>query len=284
MNYFKKYITPEQEIFRNIQYLDPQCPPKEFKYRETEMTTIASKISPIFYDSVPIPTIILGGNATGKTTAIKKLFQELEETITEIITVYINCRKKYTEAPIYREIYKNVLNKEAPKHGYSNQNLFHDAMITLKENNQSLIIALDDINYLLGNDTHIASPIGQRIIQKLTRANEDYGVNIGIYPLLTSEEFKYQFDRDVQSTFIPTEVHFKPYSREEVFNIIKERCDYVFFKQIPDDVLMTITEEVLKDNNLRNAWNLLKKLGIRMKIEEKEPSIKLIKEVIEEEL
>ena len=75
-NYFKKYI--KQDIFKNIQYLDPKCPPKEFKYRENEMATIASKISPILYGSTPIHAVILGDNATGKTTAIQTLFKEIK--------------------------------------------------------------------------------------------------------------------------------------------------------------------------------------------------------------
>lgn len=280
-NYFKKYI--KQDIFKNIQYLDPKCPPKEFKYRENEMTTIASKISPILYGSTPIHAVILGDNATGKTTAIQTLFKEIKETIPEIIPVYINCKEKYTEFKIYSEIYTNILHKTVHR-GTSAKILYEHIIQTLQQNHQSLIIALDDINYLLGNDTSIASPVGQEIIRNFSRANERYKINVGLYPIITSKEFKYKFDKEIESVFIPTEITFNPYTEQTLFNIIKERCDYVFYNQINDEIIQLVVNEVKKNNNLRKAWELLKNFGITMKIEEKQPTTQLMQQIIKETL
>ena len=278
MNLFNKQITPQKEIFKNIKYLDPECIPRKFNYRDNELATIASNISPIFYGSVPIHTVIIGGNATGKTTAIKKLFHDIKEPLPEAIPVYINCRKHYTEYSVYKELYDNVMNKKAPTRGSNSQKIFTDVMKKLEISGNPVLIALDDANYLLGSE-HIASPHSQNIIRNLTRANESYNVVIGIYPIITSSKFKYKFDREVSTLFFPTEVHFHNYTSKEYFNIIKERCDYVFYEPISDDVLWRIVSVVERDNNIREAWNILKRLGLAMLHSDK-PMEELLEEII----
>lgn len=282
MNYFKKYLTPTQKIFKNIKYLDPECLPHTFHHREQEMNTIANKISPIFYGSVPSHTIILGANATGKTTAIKMLLKDITETITDIYPVYINCREHYTEYKIYSKIYQEILHTTPPGRGISNQKIFEDIIHTLQQEHKTLIIALDDINYLLDTEDNTASPVGQKVIRNFMRANETYHVVIGLFPILTNAQFKYKFDHELESTFIPSEVWFKPYTREQVHSICRERCNYAFNVFIPDSVLDVVVDEVLEHDNLRLAWKLLKDLGLRMGVEEKEASVELLQQVIDE--
>lgn len=262
MKLFNKNYTTK-EVFKNIKYLDPECLPRKFHYRDNELETIAVNMSPIFYGSVPIHTVIIGGNATGKTTAIKKLFNDIQEPLPEVIPVYINCRKHYTEYSVYKEIYNKVMNKKAPIRGSNSQKIFTDVMKKLEITRNPVLIALDDANYLLGSD-NVASPHSQNIIRNLTRANESYNVVIGIYPIITSSKFKYKFDREVSTLFYPTEVHFHNYTSKEYFNIIKERCDYVFYEKIEDNVIKQIVKVVEQDNNIREAWNILKRMGLAM--------------------
>ena len=258
-NYFT--IQDETNIFKNMNYLDPECIPHEFHHRDHELATIASNIIPIKYGSMPLHTIILGDNATGKTTAIKKLFQQVTEEITETLTCYINCRKQHTEYQIYRELYQTVIGKPAPERGSNSQKIFTDTMKKLEITRQPLLVALDDANYLLGTRER-ASPHSQNVIRNLTRANESYNTIIGIYPIITSKEFQYKFEREVNTLFTPYEVHFKPYTEEQYKDIITQRCKHAFNTPPNPETIDKIVQKINKTKNIRQAWTILKKYGI----------------------
>lgn len=283
MNIFEKYMSSDEAIFRNAKYLDPKCLPTKFMYRDNELATIAANISPLFYGGSPMNTLIIGDNATGKTTAIKKLFEEIKEPLPEVIPVYINCISHYTEYSVFSEIYNHVMDKEAPLRGSNSRKLFTDCMKKLELTGQSLIIALDDINYLLGSGGTV-SPAGQNVIKALTRANELYGINIGIYPVITSREFEYEFNRDVSSTFHVREVCFHPYSVEEIESIIRQRVELAFYDGvISDHIISMVSNRVILENDLRLAWDILKQIGISMRVEGKlsdEDIIKIMNYVV----
>lgn len=175
------------------------------------------------------------------------------------------------------------MDKEAPLRGSNSRKLFTDCMKKLELTGQSLIIALDDINYLLGSGG-TASPAGQNVIKALTRANELYGINIGIYPVITSREFEYEFNRDVSSTFHVREVCFHPYSVEEIESIIRQRVELAFYDGvISDHIISMVSNRVILENDLRLAWDILKQIGISMRVEGKlsdEDIIKIMNYVV----
>lgn len=279
MNLFNKYKQePKRQPFRNIKYLDPECMPREFKHRDNEMQAIAANMSPIFDKSIPIHTIIIGSNATGKTTAIQKILEQIREALPEAIAVYVNCRKHHTEYRIYAEIYEHVFKKPAPERGSNSQKIFTDIMKAVQITRQPMIIALDDMNYMIGSEEE-ASPHAQKVIRNLTRASESYKVNVGIYPVITDTKYRYKFDKEVSTLFIPEEVHFQPYTSQQYFEIIKERCDYVFYESIPTEVICRLVELVEEDNNIRLAWHLLKMMGLKMRDDDCVASLELLEEV-----
>lgn len=262
MNLFQQYDNSNYEIFRNINYLDPMCVPTKFMFRDNELATVAANISPLFYGGCPLNTLIIGDNATGKTTAIKKLFKDIKEPLPEVIPVYINCMSSYTEYSVFSVIYRHVMGESAPERGSNSRKLFTDCMKKLDITHQSLLVALDDINYLLGSGGK-ASPAGQNVLKSLTRANELYGINIGIYPVVTSREFEYEFSRDVSSTFHFREVCFHPYTHDEIEAIIRQRVEMAFYDGVlSDHVISMVCNRVIEEDNLRLAWDILKQIGL----------------------
>lgn len=271
----------ENPVFRNINYLDPSHIPTEYKHRTNEMNTLATHITPALYNSLPIHTILYGNSATGKTTAIKKLFTELKENTENIIPIYVNCRTKNTAYRIYIQMYETILQKTAPRRGSSSTRLYNAIIKELTNTDTTIIICFDDINYLLGAENKI-NPDAQQIIQDLLRCPELYNINVGIYMIITGTEFKYTFEQDINTLFQPATVYFREYNTQQLFNIIQERCTAVFYSSVPNVVVMYLVQLVQKNNNnLRVAWNLLKNMGVYMlENEEYKISLDLIKRIV----
>ena len=72
----------------------------------------------------------------------------------------------------------------------------------LQKNQKSLVIALDDVNYLFQSNT------ANKVFYDILRAYEEYpGVKTAIFAILSDLEFKYAFDKNVNTVFIPQEIN-----------------------------------------------------------------------------
>lgn len=262
-NIFQQFKEETQNVFHNIKYLDPECLPREFHYRDNELHALANNISPVFQDSVPIHTVITGENAVGKTTAIMKLWEQLREALPECIPVYINCRRYNTEYKVYGELFHQVMGVPAPERGSNSRKLYSDVMRKLELTRQPLLVALDDAQIILGDQQEgVASRGSQNIIRNLVRANDAYGNIVGVFPVVTGDEFRYRFDCEVSSLFVPGEVHFKGYGVDEVRGIICERVECAFDVRVDGAVLDGVVGMVMRSGNVRDAWRLLKTWGL----------------------
>lgn len=255
-NRIRNVFESESGLFKNRDVFDFSFVPNDFFYRDKQMETLASNVKPAFHGGGPIHTVILGDYATGKTTAIIKLFNIISEFQEKIIPVYVNCKTYNTKFKIYSAIFEKVFKIQSLKRGTSATLLFDKIMKGLKKQNCVLLVALDDINYLLKDKK------GQELFHELVRAYEMFNVKIGIYPILTGLEFRYRFDKNIRTIFIPQEIIFPHYTLEEIYNILKERACIGFNEGVIDHEILLRVSEIAKDNNnLRLGLNILQNIG-----------------------
>ncbi|MCL2115005.1 MAG: AAA family ATPase [Methanobrevibacter sp.] len=246
-----------QGLFKDKAVFDVHYVPQNVFFRDKQIKTIASNIEPAFNGGGPIHTVILGDHATGKTTAIKKLFQFIQKFENNAIPIYINCKTHNTKFKIYSAIFEEVFKIESLKRGTSATILFDKIMKELKKQNQVLVVALDDINYLFTDNK------GQELFYELIKVYETFNVKIGIYPIVTSMEFIYNLDKNTRTVFIPQEVKFPHYTLDEIYSILKKRACVGFQKGvINQEILLKISEFTKEFNNLRLGLNLLQNLGM----------------------
>ena len=119
------------------------------------------------------------------------------------------------------------------------------------------IIALDDVNYLF------QSKNANKVFYDILRAYEEYpGVKTAIFSILSDLEFRYAFDKNVNTVFIPQEINFPLYSYSEIEAILRDRVKAGFFPNVlPDDILEQIAMFTEEKGDLRIGINLLKSCG-----------------------
>ena len=120
-----------------------------------------------------------------------------------------------------------------------------------------MVIALDDVNYLF------QSKNANKVFYDMLRAYEEYpGVRTAIFAILSDLEFKYAFDKNVNTVFIPQEINFPLYSYSEIEEILRNRAKAGFYPNVlSDDVLEQIAMYTYENGDLRIGINLLKSCG-----------------------
>lgn len=250
-------LMHDETLFQNINAFDPDYMPQNYNFRDTQMEAMAMSIRPAIRGGQPSNAVVLGSPATGKTTAIRKVFELVEKSTEKVVCVYVNCQLHTTRFGIFSQIFKKVFGYLPPETGVPFSRIYDQLMKGLQKKNQSLIVALDDVNYLFQNNQ------ANKVFYDLLRAYEEYpGVRTGIFAILSDLEFKYAFDKNVNTVFIPNEITFQPYSYSQIEDILRDRAKAGFFPNVLDDeVLEEIAMHTYEKGDLRVGINLLKSCG-----------------------
>ena len=179
----------DESLFQNINAFDPDYMPQNYNFRDTQMEAMAMSIRPAIRGGKPSNAIVLGSPATGKTTAIKKVFELVEKTSEKVVCVYINCQIHTTRFGIFSQIYKKIFGHIPPETGVPFSRIYDQIMKYLQTNDKALIVAFDDVNYLFQSKT------ANKVFYDVLRAYEEYnGVKTATFAILSHLEFKYAFD------------------------------------------------------------------------------------------
>ncbi len=247
----------DETIFKNIEAFNPDYVPENYIHREAQMESLAICLRPALRGGRPINTVVLGSPATGKTTAINKIFGMVENSSDKVVCVYVNCQLHTTRFNIFSQIYNKIFGHMPPETGVPFSRIYGSIMKHLQSENKSMVVALDDVSYLFHSKN------ANKIFYDILRAHEEFkGVKTGIFAILSDIEFRYMLDKNVTSIFIPQEIIFEPYTTPEMFDILNDRIKAGFYPDvISEELLHKIAEHAASMGDLRMGIDLLRVSG-----------------------
>ena len=256
----RQILSWDETLFRDAEVFDPDFVPEQFHFREEQTRELAFQLRPGLHGARPMNTVCCGVPGTGKTTTVRKLFSEIEETSQSLVPIYINCQIDNTTYGIISEIYHQLSGQTPRASGTSTKKVFDGVARVLDRDQKVLVVALDDANYLLYENEL------NRVLYSLLRTHEVYpGTKIGVIVILSdlSVNLAERLDARAHSIFRPGEVYFSPYTSAEVEEILDARARQGFFSNVlPTEILERVVDTTMKSGDLRVGIDLLKRAGI----------------------
>lgn len=247
----------EETLFKDITVFNPDYIPKNYLHRELQMEALAISLRPALKGGKPVNSVIIGSPATGKTTAIHKIFEMVEEKSQKVATAYVNCQLYNTRFNIFAQIYQQLFGFLPAGTGVPFSRIYGEIMKKLSKEGKALVVALDDVNHLFYHKN------ANQILYDILRAHEVFpGVRTGVFAVISDIEFRFMLDKNVRSVFIPQEVVFETYTWQEMWDILNDRVKAGFYPSVvPDELLDEIVDITNSTGDLRVGIDLLRNSG-----------------------
>lgn len=256
----KKLLMWDETLFRDPLVFEIDYVPEEFRFREEQISALSFQIQPALRGARPLNSLCRGPPGTGKTTSVKKLFEEIEETTNKIACVHVNCKIDNTRYAILAKVYKHLGGHQPQATGTSFKQVYDAACRRLQKDDKTLILCLDDANYLLYENEI------NNVLYPLLRVHEEYeSVRVGVIVIFSDMDVDFSsiFESRVASVLRPTEVFFAPYSAAEVEEILRMRVAQGFYPGVvSEEMLQLVVDQTIRAGDLRVGIDLLKRAGL----------------------
>ncbi|MDD1676175.1 MAG: ORC1-type DNA replication protein [Methanomicrobiales archaeon] len=253
----KNVLMWDETLFRDPEVFEIDYLPDEFHHRETQMQELAFQIRPGLRGARPLNTICKGLPGTGKTTSIKKLSQEIEETTKKLVPVQVNCQLDNTKFSIFSQIYRRLTGHLPPTSGASFKQVFDAVARIILRDDVVLLVILDDANYLMYEGEL------NKTLYTLLRSHESYpGTRIGVILVISDLAVNIldEVDARVASVFRPTEIYFPPYAEGEIRQILHERVLQGLYPGVlSSEMFELVVQQTMQSGDLRVGIDLLKR-------------------------
>ncbi|AQL44530.1 cell division control protein 6 [Halorientalis sp. IM1011] len=254
-------LSWDESVFRDEHVFEIDYLPETFHHRDSQMESLKYALRPAVRGSRPLNVVARGPPGTGKTTAIQKLFTELRAETTDVRAVRVNCQVNGTRYSVFSRLFEGIFDYEPPSSGISFKRLFEQVTDRLVDDEEVLVVALDDVNYLFYENE------ASDTLYSLLRAHEEHaGAKIGVICISSDLDLDVieELDGRVQSVFRPEEVYFPKYDESEIVDILNERVDRGFHDGVISPRELDRVAELTAESNgdLRVGIDLLRRAGL----------------------
>jgi len=251
----KDLLLDDETLFKNEEVFTPSYVPEQFIHRDPQLKALAFSLKPGMRGVNPINTLVHGPPGTGKTTAVLHVFNQLREAEGKLFAVYVNCEHSNTRFSVFAKIHEAILGHAPPDTGKPLDAVKERAFLKLRQLDKSLIVALDEIDQLF-----VRKNVNEVLID-LLKTQHTYGYSrVGVVGVMIDDQLMTQLDVKTRSVFNPERIHFQPYARSEILDILQNRADSGFYPGvISKKILEEIAEKTAQTGDLRVGINLLRK-------------------------
>lgn len=251
----KDLLMDEETLFKDENVFTPSYIPEDFVHRDSQLEEITLSLKPGLRGVNPVNALLHGPAGTGKTTAIRFIFENLKKASGKLIPVYINCEDFSTPYSIFARIYETVLGVSPPSTGKPLEDVKERLFRQLKKEDKSIVIALDELDRLFLEKNV------DRVLVDLLKAHATYGYDrVGVIGIMIKDDLMAELDEKARSIFNPSRVFFPQYELGEIRDILANRARHGLYDGVLDDELLDdIVDKTHGKGDLRVGIDLLRR-------------------------
>jgi cell division control protein 6 len=207
-------------IFRRMEVFDESHIPDEFLFRESEMIELASCVAPLKHQVQGTHAVLYGPPATGKTTSIKKLFEQIEVSGSRIALVHINALVRRSAWAVLSEMVRVVCRQKAlPDKSTPTVKMVDHVLKNLAKHEIPMVLCIDEFTCMGPKDL-------EAVVMPFARPWE-FGPydDVRVSVFLAGTSFDPSKHRGtLLSTLGPVRVKYAPYTEDQFYGILESRA------------------------------------------------------------
>lgn len=228
----------ESKIWKNEKALLAEYLPETLPHREGQIKMLVENLMPASKFKKPQNTFVYGPPGIGKTACILFVFREFEEYSERVKTIYINTWDYKTSTAILSKIIID-LDFFVPRRGLSKDEIKEKLIEAIKKTDKSLILCLDEVDQLIYKDPNV--------LYDLSRFDQYIDVPIGLILISNNPYILKDIDPRIKSTLSLQELEFKPYTLNEMRDILEERVKIAFHAaSVEKGVILLAADHTMK--------------------------------------
>ena len=264
----------ESSIFKNEEVLSFEYLPEFLPHREEQIKIIAKNIEPAAFKRKPQNTFLYGGPGIGKTATVKFIFREFQENYPNVKTIYMNCWDYNTSIAVLAKICED-LEIYVQRRGWGKDEIMKRLLEFLNKSDKGYVLALDEVDQLIFKD--------DKALYDLLRINQYIKNPFGIIFISNNKHAFVNVEPRIKSSLNIEEIEFKPYTFQEMKDILMERAKLAFYSLENAAILLAANHAIKKGSDVRVGLEILMKAG-RLAESERENKLKVehVKTILKE--
>lgn len=244
-------MISESRIFKDENVLSTEFLPEVLPHRENQIEILARNLLPASQGRKPQNIFVFGSPGIGKTASIKYVFRQFEE-YSGVKTFYINCWDYATIHSILSKLAVDMGVFVARK-GMAKDEIVEKFVEGCKKIRKGLVICLDEADQLKDKNS----------LYDLFRINQYIQNPVGLVFISNFSNLFLDLEPRVKSSAGIDEVEFKPYSIEEMKNILTARSREAFHAGTVEDgvIFLSANHAVVNGGDVRIGLECLMKAG-----------------------
>ena len=246
-------------IFANKDILRHAYVPEKLPHRTEQIKGLADILSAALKGETPSNILIYGKTGTGKTSTVKYVSAELEETArkrgSNCSLLYINGEMFDTQYRVFAYLAR-AFNKRVPMIGWPMDMVYSEFKNGIDAEERCVIVVLDEVDKLASK--------GDEALYNLSRINcELNNARVSLIGISNDLTFTDLLDPRVKSSLGEEEIIFSPYNAEQLKDILYARADKAFNGSTLGDAVIPLCAALAasEHGDARRALDLLRVSG-----------------------